>query len=219
MKISKEQEVCPESPEMETESQNEENKEEQLIEEDSGKKGKKEKNYNKRLLKLHVDALVLANQVGLSKKITSQTEAEPLGMCDSSPLPQIEIQDQQAQDGPLLEKSSESEENCEVVAEDVVPDTQERPAQSEKEISDENKIEILSESDEGDKEEEGGKKKNRGSCLRRVLLHPQKTKESKAVNAAQRAKLQLPPTPLCHRSEVEVCRRNGNVSTTCLECE
>ncbi|CAH2307336.1 Homeodomain-interacting kinase 2 [Pelobates cultripes] len=165
-----EQEVCPEPPEMETESPNEEDKKEQLIEEDSGKKEKEKKNdRNERLLELHANSIALANEMGLAKEILSETEAEPLGACESSPSAQIEIQDQHAQDGPLLEESSEAEGNCEVVAEDIVPDTQETPAQCGKDTSDENEIEILSEFDEGDKEEEEKKKKKRGSCMRRVL--------------------------------------------------
>ncbi|XP_063284672.1 homeodomain-interacting protein kinase 2-like [Pelobates fuscus] len=80
-----EQEVWPEPPEMETESPNEEDKKEQLIEEDSGKKEKEKKNdRSERHLELHVNAIALA----------SQTEAEPLGACESSPSAQIEIQDQ-----------------------------------------------------------------------------------------------------------------------------
>ncbi|CAH2307340.1 Homeodomain-interacting kinase 2 [Pelobates cultripes] len=165
-----EQEVCPEPPEMETESPNEEDKKEQLIEEDSGKKEKEKKNdRNKRLLELHANSIALANEMGLAKEIVSETEAEPPGACESSPSAQIEIQDQHAQDGPILEESSEAEENCEVVAEDIVLDTKETPAQCGKDTSDENEIEILSEFDEGNKEEEEKKKKKRGSCMRRVL--------------------------------------------------
>ncbi|CAH2320082.1 Hypothetical predicted protein [Pelobates cultripes] len=134
--IKEQQEVCPESPEMETESQNEENKKEQLIEEDSEKKEEKLKNHYERLLKLHANAIALAYLAGLAKKISSQTEAEPLGTCESAPSAQIEIRDQHAQDGPLLEKSSEAKDNCEIVTEDVGPDTQERPGQSETERTD-----------------------------------------------------------------------------------
>ncbi|XP_063301065.1 uncharacterized protein LOC134600027 [Pelobates fuscus] len=159
-----EQEVCHESPEIETESSNEEDKKEQLIEEDSGKKEKEKKNdRSERHLELHTYSIALA------KQIASQTEAEPLGACESSPSAQIEIQDQHAQEGPLLEESSEAEESCEVVAEDMEPDTQERPPQCGKDTSDENEIEILSEFDEGDKVEEEKKKKKRGSRMRRLL--------------------------------------------------
>ncbi|CAH2307231.1 Homeodomain-interacting kinase 2 [Pelobates cultripes] len=163
------QEVCPEPPEMEAESPNEEDKKEQLIEEASGKKEKKKKNErNVRLLELHGNSIALANEMGLAKEILSETEAEPLGACESSPSAQIGIQDQHAQDGPLLEESSEAQENFEVLLiEDVVPGTQERPAQCGKDTSDENEIEI--EFDEGDKEEEEKKKKKKGSCMRRLL--------------------------------------------------
>ncbi|XP_063312444.1 homeodomain-interacting protein kinase 2-like [Pelobates fuscus] len=151
MEVCKQQqEVCPEPPEMETE--NEQNKQEQRIEEDP------EKEYNERFQKINARFITLANKVGVTQEISSQTEAEPVGIHEIIPPAEIEIQDQHAQDGPSLEKSGISNERSNEVKENsevVALDTQERQ---------------MGESDEDDKEEEEEKKqKKRGSRLRRVL--------------------------------------------------
>ncbi|CAH2320301.1 Homeodomain-interacting kinase 2 [Pelobates cultripes] len=167
----------------------------------------------------HENAITLANQMGVQNEISSQTEAEPQGACESAPPAQIEIQDQHAQDEPLQKKSNEAEENCEVVMEDVGPNTQERPAQSKTETSDENEIEILSELDDGDREEkEGKKKRKRGSCLRRVLRAlccciPRKPKKVK-VNTPESSDVVIYQVHGLHNSTTESSTESEAATST-----